>query len=195
MYDPLGFLDPVAFPAKHLLHELCRLNVSWDEGIGKVEHAHLKPFCNASEVGYGIVTYMRLVNSQEQVHVKFVMGKSRVAPLKLMAIPRRELTAAVLAVRMNRMLVAKLKLDLEPSVFWTDSATVLKYIRSDSRRFHTFVANRVNAIQGMSDASQWEHIPGKLNPADSASQGLNAADFLKGSNWTNGPMFVKDLPN
>ncbi|TWW55968.1 hypothetical protein D4764_09G0010180 [Takifugu flavidus] len=46
----------------------------------------------------------------------------------------------------------------------------------------------------MSDISQWKHIPGKLNPADCASRGLNAADFLKGSNWINGPMFLKDLP-
>lgn len=33
MYDPLGFLAPVTFPAKHLLQELCRLNLSWDEDI------------------------------------------------------------------------------------------------------------------------------------------------------------------
>lgn len=78
-------------------------------------------------------------------------------------------------------------------MFWTDSATVLKYIRSDTRRFHTFVANRVNAIRGMSDVLQWKHIPGKLNPADCASCGFNAEDFLKGSNWINGPMFLKDL--
>ncbi|XP_049329531.1 uncharacterized protein LOC125794101 [Astyanax mexicanus] len=226
MYDPLGFLAPVTFPAKHLLQELCRLNLSWDEDIpntlmqswklwlqsletltdfnitrsfkpktfGKVEHAQLHHFCDASEVGYGMVTYLRLVNSQEQVHVKFVMGKSRVAPLKLLTIPRLELAAAVLAVRIDRMLMDELKLDLEPSVFWTDSTTVLKYIRSDSRRFHTFVANRVNAIRGMSHVSQWKHVSGKLNPADYASRGLNAAEFLKGNNWINGPKFLKDLP-
>lgn len=207
MYDPLGFLAPVTFPAKHLLQELCRLNLSWDEDIpnthaqswkpwlqgletladfnitrsfkakkfGKVELAQLHYFCDASEVGYGMVTYLRLVNGQEQAHVKFVMGKSRVAPLRLMTIPRLELTAAVLAVRIHQMLINELKLDLETSLFWTDSTTLLKYIRSDSRQFHTFVANRVNAIRGMSDVSQWKHVPGKLNPADYASHGLNAA--------------------
>lgn len=108
MYDPLGFPAPVTFPAKHLLQELCRLNFSWDEDIpnthaqswkrwlqglealtnfnivrsfkpkkfGKVEHVRLHHFCDTSEVNN------KLVNSQEQVHLKFVMGKSRVAPLK-----------------------------------------------------------------------------------------------------------------
>lgn len=46
----------------------------------------------------------------------------------------------------------------------------------------------------MSDVSQWKQIPGKLNPADCVSHGLNAADLLKGSNWINGPIFLKDLP-
>ncbi|XP_061159982.1 uncharacterized protein LOC133170834 [Syngnathus typhle] len=225
IYDPLGFLAPVTFPAKHLLQELCKLNLTWDEDIpnthaqswkrwlhslrtltafnitrsfkpknfGKVEHAQLHHFCDASEVGYGMVTYLRLVSSKEQVHVKFVIGKSRVAPLKFMTIPRLELTAAVLAVRVEGMLVEELKMDLEPAVFWTDSTTVLKYIKNDNRRFHTFVANRVNTIRSRSDVLQWKHIPGKLNPADYASRGLNTADFLKGNNWINGPKFLKDL--
>lgn len=92
------------------------------------------------------------------------------------------------------MLMDEVKLDLEPSVFWTDSSAVLRYRRSDGRRFHTFVANRVNAIRGVSDVARWKHVPGKRNPADCASPGLSAADFLKSSDWINGPTFLKDLP-
>lgn len=58
------------------------------------------------------------------VHVTFVLGKARVAPLKQMTIPCMELTAAILAVRVDRMLQAELQesqLKLESSLFLTDS--------------------------------------------------------------------------
>ncbi|KAI2645449.1 Pro-Pol polyprotein [Labeo rohita] len=226
MYDPLGFLAPLTFPAKQILQELCRLKLGWDEVIpdthaqswkqwrhglktlidfnitrcfkpknfGNLECAKMHHFCDASESGYGTVTYLRLTNSRDQVHIAFVMGKSRVAPLKLMTIPRLELTAAVLAVRVDRMLSTELQLQLEPPVFWTDSTTVLKYIRNDSRRFHTFVVNRVDLIRNASDVFQWKHIPGKMNPANCASRGLNVAQFLKNNIWINGPKFLRDLP-
>ncbi|KAL0152977.1 hypothetical protein M9458_051730 [Cirrhinus mrigala] len=35
---------------------------------------------------------------------------------------------------------------VKPSVYWTDSTAVLKYLRNESARFRTFVANRVTTI-------------------------------------------------
>ncbi len=97
-----------------------------------------------------------------------------VAPLKQTTIHHLELTAAVLAVRMDKMLRRELQLDLHPSVFWTDSTTVLKYIGNETRRFHMFVANRVAVIRNETDVAQWRHIGTRLNPADEASRGLSA---------------------
>lgn len=142
IYDPLGFLAPLTFPPKHILQELCRLNLGWDEQIphlysqawkrwlnglqslgdfnithcfkpnnfGNIKGAQLHHRSDASESGYGAVTYLRLTNSCNQTHVAFVMGKSRVAPLKLLTTPCLELTAAVLAVHINRMLFTELQL-------------------------------------------------------------------------------------
>lgn len=50
--------------------------------FGDVTQAQFHHFCDASERGYGTVSYLRLVNAQRKVHVSFIMGKSRVAPLK-----------------------------------------------------------------------------------------------------------------
>lgn len=52
-------------------------------------------------------------NSQDDIQVAFLMGKARVTPLKSVTIPRLELTAAVLAVRMDLMLKVKLHIPLQ----------------------------------------------------------------------------------
>ena len=58
--------------------------------------------------------------------------------------------------------------------FWTDSKVVLSYIRNDTSRFKTFVANRIYQIKENTNAEQWSYIPTRENPADDASRGLNA---------------------
>lgn len=78
-----------------------------------------------------------LVN-KKQVHILFMLGKARVAPLKQTTIPRLELTAAVLAVRVDRMLRKWLSLQLGQSSFWANGMAILKYNKGEKRQFHTF---------------------------------------------------------
>ena len=47
--------------------------------------------------------------------------------------------------------------------------TVLRYIANESKRFHTYVANRVAIIRDDSSLLQWRHVESKSNPADDAS--------------------------
>ena len=166
---------------------------------GKVVRAQLHHFADASEAGYGTVTYLRMLNEQSKVQVSFLLGKARVTPLKAVTIPRLELTAAVLAVRMDSMLKEELKWTFEDSAFWTDSTSVLKYIKNEDRRFHTFVANRISTVRESSEPWQWRHVGSKDNPADDSSRGLKVAGFLKTSRWWEGPAFLwrheEDWPN
>ncbi|KAK0140258.1 hypothetical protein N1851_022806 [Merluccius polli] len=112
------------------------------ESFGLTRTAELHHFCDASETGYGTASYLRLTNDKADVHVTFVLGKSRVIPLKQITIPRLELAAASLAVKVDRMLQRELHMELQVSTFWTDSTSVLKYIHNKTKRFHTYVANR-----------------------------------------------------
>ena len=83
------------------------------------------------------------------------MGKARLAPIKVMTIPRLELTAATVSIRLGEVL--KKELDDPPDVvkYHTDSTTVLRYIMNDQKRFQVFVANRVQTIRSLSHPSQW----------------------------------------
>jgi hypothetical protein len=155
--------------------------------------AELHHFADASVKGYGECSYLRVVDSNNNVHSSLVMAKSRVAPLRSVTIPRLELQAAVLAVRMARFLQNELKIESIGHYFWTDSKVVLGYIYNESKRFHTFVANRVQQILEFSKASQWHHVPSKQNPADLASRGISV-DELQSSSWYVGPEMLRETP-
>ncbi len=168
------------------LQKLANISVSRcnkPAGFGHVKTFQLHHFADASENGYGTVTYLLLTNDHDQKSCTFMLGKSRVAPLKQVTIPRMELTAATIAVKMDRMLRQELQINLEDSNFWTDSTTVLRYIENDSTRLKTFVANRVSLIREASKPSQWRYVSSADNPADQASRGLNGDNLIESKNW------------
>ena len=160
---------------------------NFDE-IVKTELHH---FSDASATGYGQCSCLRLVDCKGQIHVSLVSAKSRVIPLrKAITIPRAELQAAVLSAKMAETLKSDFKFpNITDEVFWTDSKVVLGYITNKSKRFHVYVANRVQQITDLTETNQWHYISSKLNPADLASRGASV-DSLIDSCWFQGPKFL-----
>ncbi|XP_028394892.1 uncharacterized protein LOC114519037 [Dendronephthya gigantea] len=154
---------------------------------GEIKTIQLHHFADASQHGYGAVSYLRIEDEGNQVKCSFVMGKSRLAPIKPLTIPRMELSAAVVATKLDGMCRRELSLRINQSFFWTDSTCVLRYIENEDKRFQTFVANRVAAIHNSSSPSQWHYVNTELNPADDASRGVQP-DALE--RWINGPTFL-----
>ena len=122
------------------------------------------------------------------------MGKSRVAPLKAVTIPRLELTAAVSSVRISQQLQRELECTIDQEYFWTDSKVVLGYVANESRQFDVFVANRVQEIQENTSVDQWKYVESKQNPADEISRGLKTQELLN-SRWITGPEFLWENRN
>ena len=52
-----------------------------------------------------------------------------------------------------------------------------------------FVANRVSEILDTSDAKDWSHVPGDLNPADLLTRGVSDPEKLMNNRWYKGPEF------
>ena len=79
-------------------------------------------FSDASDVGYGQCSYLRLVNTEGNVHCVFVFGKSRVVPLKpKITIPRLELVAAVLSSKIASSILKEIEYRINYKVYWCDS--------------------------------------------------------------------------
>lgn len=163
---------------------------SWDA----VKNVQLHHFSDASEVGYGTVSYLRITPSDgTPIRTHFLFAKSRCAPKRFVSVPRLELQAATVAARVDRLLRRELRLpiNIANTNFWTDSTVVLGYIRNRDRRFKTYVANRLEEIHDSSEASQWRHCPTTQNPADYASRGVRPTKFVKMSQWIEGPAFLR----
>jgi hypothetical protein len=79
------------------------------EGFGNVMLVEIHHFSDASTLGYGQCSYLRLVNEKQQVHCSLLMGKARVCPLKVVTIPRLELTAALVSVKVSKFLRRELQ--------------------------------------------------------------------------------------
>ena len=141
-------------------------------GFGKIVHISLYSFSDTSELGYGESSYLKLVDEYGHMHCTLMMAKVRVTPRKFVSIPRLELVAAVLAVKISALIKKEFEMEELTEYLWTDSKVVLGYIANDSRAFKTFVANRVQAIQEYSSANQWNYIPSEDNPADDTSRGM-----------------------
>ncbi|XP_045032691.1 uncharacterized protein LOC123474542 [Daphnia magna] len=150
----------------------------------------LHVFCDASEVAFGACCYLRM-ECEENVDTKFVFAKSRVAPIKSLSIPRLELQAAVLATRIAVSVKKELRLPIHSTLFWTDSEVVLKWLKSEHRRYSQFVHHRINEITETSSNEEWRFISGRENPADDCSRGLRPTKLDNQHRWFTGPPFIQ----
>ncbi|XP_070203432.1 uncharacterized protein [Littorina saxatilis] len=143
-------------------------------------------FCDSSEKAIASVAYVKAKDSQNSP-IGFVMGKAKVAPQSGHTIPRLELCSAVLATELWQLISKHLVVDLKKVSFYTDSKVVLGYINNETRRFYTYVSNRVERIRHVSEPSQWHFVPSESNPADVATR--CALEDFNGNEetWLRGP--------
>ena len=103
-------------------------------------------FADASEKAYGCCLYVVV----DGVSHLLVYAKTKVAPLKPLTLPRLELQAAVLAITRLQFVVTSLRLKISRTTAWSDSMTALQWISGDTLRWKTWVRNRVQEIQEIS---------------------------------------------
>ncbi|KAM8711560.1 hypothetical protein ACLKA7_012128 [Drosophila subpalustris] len=218
VFDPLGLVSCFTIGLKILLQHVWRSKVGWDEelpqelsndwenwkrllpqiqmleiprcysqNLTKAKQAELHIFVDASEYAYAAVCYAR-VQLHDVVHVALVAAKCKVAPLKPLSIPRMELQAAVAGLRLGQKITTIRGLKVNNITYWSDSKTVLQWLKMDPRKFQQFVMHRIGEILESSDVKQWRWIPTKINVADKATKVSSAVDI---ANWLHGPDFLQ----
>ncbi|XP_073816668.1 uncharacterized protein [Musca autumnalis] len=216
LYDPMGLIGPVISKAKVIMQTLWKHNLQWDESLAQSLHTawsqfvsqftnlhkfifprfvsvpnstiQIHAFCDASLSAYGACVYARSeCNGKVTAHL--LCSKSRVAPLKVMTVPKLELSAAALLADLLDGLSKVLPNDLEYHC-WSDSMVVLSWIREQPSNFNVFVSNRVSRIQSITSTMKWHYVPTNLNPSDILSRGASPTELLNSRLWKQGPAFL-----
>ncbi|GFY62686.1 integrase catalytic domain-containing protein [Trichonephila inaurata madagascariensis] len=116
---------------------------------------------------YGTVAYLRVTSSNKEILTSFVASKNRIAPLKILTLPRLEL------------------MDSKIAYFW---------VRRQPERFKTFIKNRIQGIQKLTSPSNWHHCPGIQNPADIVYRGVKISRLLNDTSWLQSPEWLRLPP-
>ena len=100
-----------------------------------ISSIELHTFTDASELALSAVSYLRIEHIDESVSVAFVIGKARVAPIKRITIPNLELQAAVYGAQLAQFVKDEIDIEIHKQVFWSDSTTILYWLRTRHLRF------------------------------------------------------------
>ncbi|XP_063838195.1 uncharacterized protein LOC135087327 [Ostrinia nubilalis] len=153
----------------------------------------LHVFCDASPHAYAAVAYWRKRCDDGKVVVSFISSKSRVTPpSKSTTIPRLELQGALLGCRLADGIKKEHRLQPTATFYWTDSTTVLHWIRNESRSYKTFIANRLGEIDELSKISEWNYVSSELNVADLITKNIADCELSRDCVWFTGPLFLRD---
>lgn len=217
VFDPLGFLSHFLTLPKILMQDVWRSNINWDEAIkteqfeqwslwlrelpsieklsiprayfsSNVLEVEMHTFVDASEEAYAACVYFKAaINNTAEC--RLVTSKSRVAPIRSCSIPRLELQSAVLGSRLANRVMKDHRFNVIRKIFWSDSRTVLAWIRSDHRKYHQYVACRVGEIIELTDIRDWRWVPTNQNISDRATRKV-VPEIASDDCWFKGPDFL-----
>ena len=159
---------------------------------GNFEDLELHMFGDSSQEVFSAVAFLRArvtTSSGPQTELAFVLGKARVAPMKVMTVPKLELQAALLAARLKQDICRALTVKVNRVSMWTDSTTVLQWLNSATKH-PIFIADRVCEILEHTSVEKWNHVASSDNPADAGTRGMSVEVF-QSSSWVRGPDFLR----
>jgi hypothetical protein len=220
IFDPLGWIGPIVVRAKIFLQDLWLSHTGWDEPISRpmlrcwrefvdalgtlpvlriprwtflstdTSGVELHVFCDASTRAYAAALYVRFPVSNDCFKTTLLTSKSKVSPLQTVIVPRLELCAAQLGVRLLRYELKENRFSKCRITVWSDSQVALAWIHGHPSRWKIFVANRVSYIQTSLPSLRWRYVPSSDNPADVASRGTEPELLRDSPLWWQGPPWL-----
>ena len=174
------------------LPKLAEITIPRSYLSGNFKHMELHMFGDSSQEVFSAVAFLRAqvnTSSGQKTELAFVLGKTRVAPMKVMTIPKLELQAALLAACLKQDICRALTVHANKIYMWTNSTTVLQWLNSTSKQ-PIFAANRVCKILEHTSVDEWNRVASSDNPADAGTRGMSA-EVLQSSSWVRGPDFLR----
>lgn len=103
--------------------------------------------------------------------LSFIMGKSRLAPIKTASLPKLELNPTV-GVRICQVIKRERTLSITTLKCWRDSILTFRYITNKPHKSKVYVANQISEILKHPDLKNWQPVDGRQNSADFCTRGI-----------------------
>ena len=139
------------------LPKLAEITIPGSYFSGNFEQLELHMFGESSQDVFSANAFIRAqvnTSSGPKTELAFVLGTARVAPMKVMTIPKPEPQAALMATRLKQDICRVLTVHVNKVFMWTDSTTVLQWLNSTSKQ-QIFIANRVCEILEHTSVDEW----------------------------------------
>ncbi|XP_077296690.1 uncharacterized protein LOC143918623 [Arctopsyche grandis] len=176
IFDPLGLLTPLLITHNPHAKNL-EATIKWHQHINKLNDTvpYEIPRCT---VIYNSVDHQLhgFCDASEQAYVAciYLRSTNKLGQVKCQLLCSRSRVAPLKHVTIPRL-----------------ELFALHWIKGDSYRWTTFVANRVSAIQDHSVPANWHHVGTAENPADLTSRGMDPDQLVTHKLWWNGPEWLR----
>ena len=164
-------------------------------GHKKDKKPDLLIFGDGSKQAFCSLAYIRWEMESGGFKCFLVSGKTRVAPIKKISVPRLELLGALASVRLAASIQESMSLEIGKRFFFTDSSAVFGMIKGDCGAFMEFVGTRTGEIKNKSDPdSEWFWVPTDQNLADMGTRSdVTPAVLHPDSKYLNGTDWMNDV--
>ena len=88
-------------------------------------------FCDAYESAYAELVHLTAIDQDGFVHMSLVVAKTKVAPTKLLGMPRLDLCGAVIIAKLLSHAVEILDVPTGQVCPWSDSVILLSWLRGN----------------------------------------------------------------
>ncbi|XP_062703682.1 uncharacterized protein LOC134286125 [Aedes albopictus] len=163
---------------KKTLPKLASLTIPRQAIPSNPVHLELHGFSDASNLAYGCAVYAYCIDEKNRISMNLLCAKSRVAPMKDVTLPRKELLGAKLLAELMKRVISIIPTHVQRTYYWCDSQVVLAWIHSSVPHSEVYVRNRINVIQSLTHREDWRYVPTDQNPADIVSRGISVRKLL-----------------
>ena len=152
----------------------------------------LHGFSDASINSFAATVYLCIV-TENQIETSLVTPKNRLSPLVRQSMPRLELLAAVILARLITCARDALScvFGIDHIQCWSDSLTVLFWLKNNTKDRKTFVHNRIGKIKRPTLVDCWNYVATDDNPVDLPMRGITFAELDLCDKWKYGPTWLR----
>ena len=152
-------------------------------------------FSDGSISAFGVAAYIRWELKSGGFWSTLITSKSKIAPKRIVSVPRMELCGAVAGNRIKNFLIKETNLQFSKVYHLVDSSTVLGYVHKESGNFGPYEGTRISEIQSSNKFKDekligWAWVPGSENPADWCTKSRTVKDLTESDFFYSGRLFL-----